>query len=299
MRYYISIDIGGTSIKYGLLDEEGRILEKNSMDTEAHLGGAAIVEKAGRIVEEYREKQNISGICISTAGMVDCEKGEIFFSGELIPQYTGTRFKQVLEEKYKIPCEVENDVNCAGLAEYTAGAASGSRVAVCLTLGTGIGGCILIDGKVFHGFSNSACEIGYMNMYGSDFQTLGASSILSKNVAEKKRENPQAWPGTRIFEAAENGDAVCREAIGEMAKILGEGIANICYVMNPEVVVLGGGIAAQEEFLKPLVTAWLQKFLKPVIFEKTRLEFAKQRNDAGMLGAFYHFKMRRQEQGDW
>ena len=77
MRYYISIDIGGTSIKYGLLDEEGRILEKSSMDTEAHRGAAAILEKAGQIIDLYREKQEISGICISTAGMVDCEKGEI------------------------------------------------------------------------------------------------------------------------------------------------------------------------------------------------------------------------------
>ena len=299
MRYYISIDIGGKSIKYGPLDEGGRILEKSSMVTEAYLGGEAIVEKAARIVDLYREKHEISGICISTAGMVDCEKGEIFFSGELIPHYTGTKFRKVFEEKYGIPCEVENDVNCAGLAEYTDGSASGSRVAVCLTLGTGIGGCILIDGKVFHGFSSSACEIGYMNMYGSDFQTLGASSILSKNVAEKKQEDKEAWPGPRIFEEAEKGDAVCRSAIEEMAEILGEGIANICYVINPEVVVLGGGIAAQEEYLKPLVTAQLQRFLKPVIFKKTRLEFAKQRNDAGMLGAFYHFKMRRQEQGAW
>lgn len=270
-------------------------MEKSSIDTEAHRGAAAILEKAGRIIDLYREKQEISGICISTAGMVDCEKGEIFYSGELIPHYTGTPFKKVLEETYGIPCEVENDVNCAGLAEYKNGAASGSRVAVCLTLGTGIGGCILIDGKVFHGFSSSACEIGYMNMYGSDFQTLGASSILSKNVAEKKQEDPKAWPGIRIFEEAGRGDAVCIASIEHMAEILGEGIANICYVMNPEVVVLGGGIAAQEAYLKPLVTDQLRRFLKPVIFEKTRLEFAKQRNDAGMLGAFYHFQMRRQE----
>ena len=168
-------------------------------------------------------------------------------------------------------------------------------MAVGLTLGTGIGGWILIDGKVFHGFSSSACEIGYMNMYGSDFQTLGASSILSKNVAEKKQEDPKVWPGIRIFEEAGRGDAVCIASIEHMAEILGEGIANICYVMNPEVVVLGGGIAAQEAYLKPLVTNQLRRFLKPVIFEKTRLEFAKQRNDAGMLGAFYHFQMRRQE----
>ena len=88
-----------------------------------------------------------------------------------------------MEEKFQIPCEVENDVNCAGLAEYRNGAAKGSKVALVLTIGTGIGGCILLEGKVFHGFSNSACEVGYMHMDDSDFQTLGAASILTKKVA--------------------------------------------------------------------------------------------------------------------
>lgn len=107
-----------------------------------------------------------------------------------------------MEEKFQIPCEVENDVNCAGLAEYRNGAAKGSKVALVLTIGTGIGGCILLDGKVFHGFSNSACEVGYMHMDDSDFQTLGAASILTKKVAERKNEIEDKWDGYHIFEEA-------------------------------------------------------------------------------------------------
>lgn len=290
MERYVSVDIGGTSIKYGLLNEHGEFLQKAQMDTEAVKGGSHILQKVKSIVGEYLEQYKASGVCISTAGMVNCEKGEIFYSGELIPNYTGTQFKKEIEAEFGITCEVENDVNCAGLAEYISGAAQGSSSAVCLTVGTGIGGCIILDGKVFHGFSNSACEIGYMHMDDTDFQTLGASSILSKNVAKAKWQSPEKWPGVRIFEEAKKRDVICNREIDRMADILAKGTANICYVLNPEVVVFGGGIMAQKDFLKPKIQKALERQLKPVIYEQTRIAFAKHGNDAGMLGAFYNFR---------
>lgn len=171
------------------------------MKTEAQKGGPAILDKVIGIVEALKEEAD-AGVCISTAGMVDIEKGEIFYSAPLIPNYIGTAFKKTVEERFGIPCEVENDVNCAGLAEYKAGAAAGSKAAVMLTIGTGIGGCILLNGEVFHGFSNSACEVGYMHMDDSDFQTLGAASILTKKVAAWKEEPTENWSGYHIFEEA-------------------------------------------------------------------------------------------------
>jgi predicted NBD/HSP70 family sugar kinase len=263
------------------------------MRTEAYKGGPSILEKAVGIAGEYIGANQISGICISTAGMVDTEKGEIFHAAPLIPHYTGTRFKEVMERRFKIPCEVENDVNCAGLAESVSGAAKGCSPALMLTIGTGIGGCIIADGKVFRGFSSSACEVGYMHMAGSDFQTLGAASILTRKVAEWKNEPAEVWNGYHIFEEAKKGDELCVRAIEEMADVLGQGIANICYVINPEAVVLGGGIMAQEEYLRPLMERALEKYLIPSICSRTRIAFAKHRNDAGMLGAFYHFMQRR------
>lgn len=291
MKQYISIDIGGTAIKYGVIDENAQILIKKSMETEAFKGGPEILKKAIGIVEKLMKetKLEISGICISTAGMVDIEKGSIFYSAPLIPNYAGTQFKEVLEEKFKIPCEVENDVNCAGLAEYSSGAAKGCKVVLMLTIGTGIGGCIVLDGKVFHGFSNSACEVGYMHMDDSDFQTLGAASILSKKVSQWKGEPEEKWDGYRIFEEAKKGDMICNRAIDQMIEILGKGIANICYVINPEVVVLGGGIMAQEEFLRGKIQDAVKKYLISSIEEHTKIVFAKHQNDAGILGAFYHF----------
>lgn len=295
MKKYISIDIGGTAIKYGVINENAEILYRSERATEAYKGGASVLAKAMDIASELTQTHEISGICISTAGMVDTRKGEIFYSAPLIPDYAGTRFKETMEKEYGIPCEVENDVNCAGLAEYMSGAAKGSSIALILTVGTGIGGCIVVDGKVFHGFSNSACEVGYMHMDDSDFQTLGAASILTRKVAKWKQEPAEDWNGYHIFEEAKNGDEICNRAINDMTDVLGKGIANICYVINPEIVVLGGGIMAQEEFLRDKIESALKKYLVPSIAANTRIAFAKHKNDAGMLGAFYHFMGCRQE----
>ncbi len=291
MKKYICIDIGGTAIKYGIIGEDTNILTKNQIDTEAHKGGPEILKKVINIVQNAIDEygKEIAGICISTAGMVDDKKGEIFYSAPLIPNYAGTQYKKVLEEKFGIPCEVENDVKCAGLAEYKTGAGKNSSIMLMLTVGTGIGGCIIIDGKIFHGFSNSACEVGYMYMDGSDYQTLGATSILTQKVAEWKGDSKANWNGYHIFEEAKKGDKICNRAIDEMSEAIAKGIANICCVINPEVVVLGGGIMAQEEFLKDKIENGVKKYLVSSIEKNTTIRFAKHRNDAGILGAYYNF----------
>lgn len=290
MATYACIDIGGTMIKYGLVDETGNILQQEMRPTEAHLGGPGILQKVEEIIDSFIAKHAITGIALSSAGMVDPDKGEIFYAGPQIPNYAGTQFKKVLEEKYKIPCEIENDVNCAGLAEVMAGVAKNSRVTLCLTIGTGIGGCILIGESIFHGYSNSACEVGYMHMGGQEFQQLGATTALIQKVAERKDENISDWNGYRIFEAAKAGDEICMTAIDEMIDVLITGIANICYVINPQIVVLGGGIMGQEEYLSSLMTTALKAKLVPSLAENTTLAFAKYQNNAGLLGAFYHFR---------
>lgn len=293
MNKYICIDIGGTSIKHGVITENGKFCEIDEISTEAmKYGGPGILKKIHRITEEYLKIYAVEGICISTAGMVDCEEGKIIYAAPLIPNYTGTEIKKSMEKAFGIPCEVENDVNCAGLAENFAGASKGSRISVCLTIGTGIGGAIIIDGKVFHGFSGSGCEVGYMHLPGGEFQDLGASSILVKKTAIYKNVDSASINGKYVFEQAKKGDVDCIRAIDEMVDVLGMGIANICYVINPEVVVLGGGIMAQKEYLEGRLVKSLEKYLIPSVAEHTKLAFAENQNQAGMLGAFYNFKGR-------
>lgn len=290
MGHYLAIDIGGTAIKYGLIDESGSILERHEMPTDAHLGGPHILETVCNLVEAYGKMAELKGVAISSAGMVDPIKGEIFYAGPQIPNYAGTQFKKTIEEKFNIPCQIENDVNCAGLAESVSGAAKGSRISICLTIGTGIGGCLIQDGEIFHGSSYSACEVGYLPLAGGNFQDIASTTALVKAVVEATGDDKAEWNGRRIFAEAREGNDLCRSAISQLVQNLALGIASICYVANPEVVVLGGGIMAQEDYLRPELEVALKAILVPSIAEKTRLAFAKHQNDAGMLGAYYHFK---------
>ena len=290
MKKYISIDIGGTFIKYGLVNENGEILEKNELATEANKGGEQILAKVLKIVETYHTKEPVEGVAISTAGMVDSKKGAIRYASDLIPAYTGINFKDPIKEKFNLPCSVENDVNCAGLAEYKTGAGKNSKIALILTIGTGIGGCAIINGEVYHGISGSAMEVGYMRVKNSTFETLGSAKALVEKVAELKGEAKENWDGKKVFECAKNGDDDCIRAIDEMCDILALGIANISYVLNPDTVILGGGIMAQEDYLYPKIDKKLKYYLEKPLYDVIRLKFASNQNAAGMLGAFYNFQ---------
>ncbi len=293
MKEYICVDIGGTSIKYGVINERQEFLCSDECPTLAWQGGPHILKKVAGLVREMKDVYKPQGICVSTAGVVDCEKGVITHAAPLIPDYTGIPVKETLEHDCSLPCEVENDVNCAGLAECYAGASKGKKISVCLTVGTGIGGALIIDDKVVHGFSGSACEIGYMHLPGGMFQDLGASSILVKKVAEAKHVSQEEIDGKYVFQQALLGDRDCVRAIDEMADILGMGIANICYVVNPEIVVLGGGIMSQRGYLEERLKKSVKKYLIPAIADKTTIAFAENQNHAGMLGAYFNFISRR------
>jgi len=292
MKKYICIDIGGTAIKHSVIKENGEIITMSQIDTEASKGGLSILEKAKNIIRNYITEHKVEGICVSTAGMVDPKEGKIVYASSLIPNYTGVEIKKELEKEFDIPCEVENDVNCAGLGEYWLGAAKDSHSCVCLTIGTGIGGCVIINGKVIHGFSNSAGEVGYMIINGCAFQDIAATSKLVEKVAIRKNLSKDSINGKIIFDLAKKGDVDCIEEIDNLVDNLALGISYIVYVINPEVVVLGGGIMAQKDYLKERINKALKEKLIERVYKNVKIEFAENQNNAGMLGALYNFKSR-------
>ena len=163
----------------------------------------------------------IEGICISAARVVDNKKGEIIYSGPTIPKYTGTKLKEELEKEFSLPCEVENDVNCAGLGEYWKGAGKNSKSMVCITIGTGIGGSIILDGQLLNGIGYTAGEIGYMDVNGNYIQNIASSKYLVQKVQKEKKEKEGIEGkinGLNIFELAKQGDKICINAIDEMTK---------------------------------------------------------------------------------
>lgn len=291
MKKFVVVDIGGTSIKYGIINEEGDILESFTTDTEAHNGGMSIINKVKGLIKSLQDKYEIKGICISTAGMVSTKEGKIVYAGPSIPNYTGVEVKKILEEEFNLPCSVENDVNCAALGEFNKGSAKGANSMACLTIGTGIGGALILDGKIVHGFSNSAGEIGYMMVNGEHIQNIASTSALVKAVANRKNVNENSIDGRYVLDGYNSGDEICVEEVNKLADTLALGISNIAYLINPEVIVLGGGIMAREEVFRPLIEIYLKKYLIESVYRNTRIEFAKLKNTAGMIGAFYNFKI--------
>lgn len=319
-KRYFALDIGGTKTKYALLGEKGEILSTYEKDTEAQRGGSFILEnvkgeirrvlaelkgnpmegaqadtkgdaKAERTTEAKIEPL-LSGICISTAGMVDEIKGEIIHAGPQIPEYKGTKWKEEIERTFSIPCEVENDVKCAGLGEYSFGSGKGTSSMLCLTIGTGIGGSFILNGEVYHGTSHSAMEIGYIQIPGGMFQRMASTSALVKRVASRKGEPEELWNGKRIFEEVAKEDKICLEELDRLCDALSIGLSNLCYAFNPECIVLGGGIMEQKDILLPKIWGHLQEHLVPIVAENTRLLAASLGNRAGLLGAYVHFQNR-------
>ena len=295
MMYYICIDIGGTSIKYGVLSDEGEIFIDGTVSTKVTEKENFILSDVKKLVrnilDEYRNYE-IKGICVSTAGVVNPEKGEIAYAGPTIPKYTGTKIKEELEKEFSISCEVENDVNCAGLGEYWKGAGKGSKSMVCLTIGTGIGGSVILDGKLLNGIGYTAGEIGYMDVNGSYIQNIASSKYLVEKVQKEKEEKEgitDAITGIDIFELAKKGDEICIAGIDEIISNLAVGVRNIIYLLNPEVIVIGGGITAQKEYLEEKIRKEVNDGMISDMFRKTRIELAQQGNQAGLLGALYNF----------
>lgn len=293
---YVLIDIGGTAIKHGIANIEGELIYRDEMPTEAHKAkGLGIVSKVRTIIQDALQQYNntIKGISISTAGMVDPVTGKIIYAlPEAIPDYTGVNFKELIAQEFALPCEVENDVNCAALGEIWKGAGAGCHSVFCMTIGTSVGGAMICNGQLISGASNSAGEIAYMRIPGGMLHELASTTFLIKTYANLRNISVDQVNGVRIFDEAEAGDEIAQQAILSLIEHLSDGITNVISVQNPQAVILGGGIMAREAYLRPRLEAALKTKLRDIVFSATRLEFAKLKNDAGMLGSFYNFKQR-------
>lgn len=282
----LAIDIGGTFIKYGLFIDR-KLEVKGKQKSEADQGYERLVENFDLVVEKVKGEFEVDAIAISTAGIVDVEKGEIIHAGPTIPGYKGFNWKKYVREKYGLECQVENDVNCALLGEFSVGSVVGKDQVLMLAIGTGIGGAFLSGGKIYRGANNCGLEVGYMNVRDGIFEKLASTSALVegyKLLSQKKESN-----GLEIFELAKKKDNKALEAIETVMEYMSQGIANITYILDPRYIVLGGGIMEQEEFLRPIIEEKLKKYMLPLAYEKVELMFAKAGNMAASYGALHHF----------
>lgn len=304
MNYCFGVDIGGTTIKMGLFQFNGEVIDKWEIKTRVENEGAAILPDIAASLKEKMEKyklqkENVLGIGVGVPAPVS-ENGIVNGSANL-----GWKYKEVkheLEEYTEINVKVGNDANVAALGEMWKGGGLGNKNMVMVTLGTGVGGGIIIDGKILGGAHGAGGEIGHICVNYEEEETCGcgnkgcleqyasATGITRlANMRLKKDDTPSKLrdgevSAKTVFDAVKEGDTLAIEVAEEFGKYLGFALANIAVLTDPSVIVIGGGVSKAGEILLTFV----EKYFKERVFfanKSVKFALAQLGNDAGICGA--------------
>jgi predicted NBD/HSP70 family sugar kinase len=296
LNYYAVFDVGGSAIKYSLMNEKGEFIEKASVPTPRE-GLDEFIQVIVSLVKEFQQKQEIKGIALSMPGAVNVEKGHIEGSSA-VPYVHGPNIKQILEDRTGLTVELENDANCAGLAEGWIGAAKDVKDYICIVIGTGIGGALVLDKKIRHGHHLHGGEFGYMIMedyleqpLGESWSSLGATGALIKLVAKRKGLDPSTLDGKKVFELADAGDEEVKDEIEKFIKRLAVGILNLQYAIDPQKILIGGAISSRED-LVGRINEKLEQMRTNAHKLSIKVEKCKFGNDSNLIGALYHYLQR-------
>ncbi|MDM5298761.1 ROK family protein [Bacillus pumilus] len=293
MAYYMVFDIGGTRTKYGVMDEAGEFMAEGDYKTNC-LQLEPFLEAIEDVVKLYQKTWEVQGIAISLPGFVDSQTGYTEFAGAVIA-LNGQNVKTLLEKRTSLRVEVENDANCAALAEKISGHAKKCDNFVCMTIGTGVGGGIFAGGQLVRGASYRGGEFGMMltETENGQFTTLNSSASTAGLIRSFKEKQgiPHSVPieGKMIFEQAKC-DPEIQTMIEQWYKRMAIGIYNIATVLNPEKILIGGGVSGRSDLIPNIVKhlhtlhAW-----KDI---RVKIEACHHLNQAGMKGALYHFLMK-------
>lgn len=301
MKKILGVDIGGTDIKLGIVTEDGRIVESGKMPTLAGEGPGQAAQRAAAWLAEKDPGHEVSAAGIDCAGLIDGAKGYLYYSPNL-PGWEDTDLRGLFAGELGMPVTVDNDVNCAAWGEFVLGAGRGTRDFVCLTLGTGIGGGVVFDGRLYRGWQGMAGEVGHQVIDPSGPEcTCGSRGCLEMlanagSIVSRARgaiaagdvsvlEDSDSLTAKEVAAAAADGDTVAIEALAETGRVLGTGLANIVHLFNPEVIAVGGGVAgAGELILGPARESMLEKLMDEIL-ARVRVVPAELGNNASLTGA--------------
>jgi len=312
LEYYAGIDIGGTNIKYGLVDSNGQIIYRDQKPAMAEKGAKPLLHLITNIAENllYRAAEDdllIKWVGVGSPGIIDNLTGVVKGASPNIPDWVGTEIGAHLSEHLNMPVYVDNDANSMALAEMKFGALRRFNSAICITIGTGIGGAIIINRNIWRGSSFSAGEIGHLVV---DFngpkclcgnrgclEALCSSSAIISRARNKLKNgiseimndvlngDPQNLNIRKLFSAAKKGDETALEVLEETGTILGAGLSGVINLFNPEALVLGGGIIDGGAGLSETIGAEIRKRAFHSATENLRIIKAELGNDAGFIGA--------------
>jgi len=307
----IGVDLGGTNIKAGAVSYDGRVLFRCRTTTEGHMGPAAVVDRIAQAIRDCLAgveggRERTAGVCVGSPGPLDLKNGVVLTAPNL-PGWVNVPLRAMVEERVGLPCVVENDANAAALGEQWVGAGSGADSLVLLTLGTGIGGGIVLNGKIWHGFTGVAAEIGHMSINPDGpacncggrgcIEAYASATAMVRRMREAiaaGRHSSLASKGEKltardIYEACVAGDQAALENMHTTGFYLGVAIANILNVLNPEVVVLSGGVTAAGDLLLRPIQQTVREHALEAAREGVRICFSALGDDAGVIGAARSF----------
>ena len=302
MKFYLSFDIGGTAIKYGIVNEQGDILEQGKQPTE--LDRNSFIDCIVAIKEKYSPKYDITGVAFSMPGFVNIETGYLRTAGAIKSLYD-FEFKTVLREKLALPVELDNDVNCVALAEKWLGNAQTNSNFLCVTVGTGIGGAIYLNNQLIRGFNYMAGEFGYTlteNIFRNDDKlvTLSDKASISKGLRTRYAKHQgnldvTEISGEDVYLLADQGDELAKQTIDEFYQAIAMGLYNLTFTLNPEKILIGGAISQRDEIYNEIKQKFqqilnYQSDLKTFTVDQlVTIDSCKFNNDSGLIGAVYHF----------
>lgn len=310
MNYFAGVDLGGTNTKIGILNREGDILKSRIIKTLSAEGVDNTLERIWKTIQELAQEldiniKNIKGIGLGIPGPVLEQSIVAFFAN--FPWERNINIKEKLEKLTGIETKLDNDANIIALGEAKYGAAKGSKSSVTVALGTGIGGGIYIDGKLVSGAKGAGGEVGHMKIVKDGklcgcgqrgcFEAYVSATGLIREAVSRLTVNKQnllykmidgdlmKLEAKDIFDAAREGDAFSLELVDYEAEYLALGIANILNIINPEVVVLGGGVALAGDILLNPMREKMVKYALPVTLEELQIVQGVLGNEAGIKGA--------------
>lgn len=312
MAKRIGIDVGGTNVKIALVDDNGKIIYSNSVPTYAKMGYEYTVNNIKQAIKDLMKETNtttsdIEGIGFDFPGQVDCKTGVVKLAPN-IPGWVNVPIAQMIEDEFHIPTRIDNDVRCAALGELKFGAGKGCENFICITVGTGIGSGIVINGKVVRGATNAAGELGHikLQMNGGPICGCGdtgcleafasgpaivamAQEYIKGGKSTKFREMAAVEGGEitpyMVAKAAEEGDPVAKRIFEIVGEYIGIGLTSVINLLNPERVIIGGGVAESGELLLGPIRKTIKERAMVVAGNAVEIVPAQLGNSAGVIGA--------------
>ena len=285
----LAIDIGGTAVKMGLLRENGDILARTEASVCFDQYRTPILDTVVREAERFLKEQNapIGGIGVSATGQIDTALGVVAGTNGKIPNYEGSEIKKTLEARFHVPVWALNDANAAALGECFLGAGRGYRDVLMITLGTGVGGGLVLNGRVYGGARGFAGELGHFTLYQDGIPCAcgkrGCYESYASTTALVRRAGVEN--GRQLFERVAAGDEPLRRALDAWLDDVAAGLTGLIHIFNPELVLVGGGVSAQEDLLIAPLRRKVLAGVMPRFADSLRIERASLGNDAGMIGA--------------